>query len=192
MVLITGHDCDEELVTRLIAREEGVLSELYDLTIKRVYGLALKITGQPTLAEEVAEDTYWQVWQEIYRYDAQKCPLLQWMLMICRSRAIDALRKHKPFVELTAELERRQEDWHPSPETSLQEKQAQQVMRQAMTGLSQVQKQILHHAFYLGLSQQEIATLMQLPLGTVKSNMRRAQLTLKAFLKGQHVHNEYE
>ncbi len=176
---------DEQLITRLIERDESALSALYDATLSKVYGLALKITAQPSLAEEVVEDTYWQVWQEICRYDPNKCPLLSWMLMICRSRAIDAIRKRNTILEVATETDFAEEHWGVSPEEQLASKQAEHALNEALKGLNATQKQVLHHSFYLGLSHQEIADVMQLPLGTVKSSIKRAQAFLKEKLKGQ-------
>lgn len=178
-------ETDEQLVTRLIARDQSALTALYTATLAKVYGLALKITRQPSLAEEVVEDTYWQVWQEICRYDAQKCPLLSWMLMICRSRAIDALRKRQKILEVVTETEVADDEAELSVEAQLIHKQDKHALQMAFQSLNATQKQVLHHSFYFGLSHQEIAHVMQLPLGTVKSTIKRAQTLLKNKLKGQ-------
>lgn len=179
-------DDDAAIVAVLQAGDQAALHALYQRSVSRVYGLALKITGQAALAEEVTEDTYWQVWQEIDRFNAVKAPLLGWMLMICRSRAIDALRKQGVQPSLTIELEQIAAYWPDEADTpmqALENKQQQSRVRQALNSLSPVQQQVLYHAFYLGLSQQEIAQLMQLPLGTIKSHMRRAQQALKSTLE---------
>ncbi|HEY0906059.1 MAG TPA: RNA polymerase sigma factor [Methylophilus sp.] len=182
---------EEDMVTRLIARDEAALGELYSATIGKVYGLALKITTQAPLAEEVAEDTYWQVWQEICKYDASRCPLLPWMLMICRSRAIDALRKKNSLLEVAMAFEPAEEGyWEGAPEQVLLQRQRDQQLHKAIAGLTPVQQQMLHHAFYFGLTQQEIASVMQLPLGTVKSGIRRAQQLLKDTLERQNIDDE--
>lgn len=177
---------DAALVADLQSGDQAALQRLYQRSLSKVYGLALKITGQAALAEEVTEDTYWQVWQEIDRFDAAKAPLLGWMLMMCRSRAIDALRKQGLQPAQTIELEQIAAYWPDEADTpmqALENKQQQSRVRQALNSLSPVQQQVLYHAFYLGLSQQEIAQLMQLPLGTVKSHMRRAQNALKSTLE---------
>lgn len=178
-------ETDEQLITRLIERDESALEALYDATLAKVYGLALKITNQPSVAEEVVEDTFWQVWQEICRYDAQKCPLISWMLMICRSRAIDALRKRNTILEVASETEFADEEAGMSVEEQLVRKQDAHALARAFHALNPTQKQVLHHSFYFGLSHQEIANVMQLPLGTVKSTIKRAQTLLKDTLKGQ-------
>ncbi len=176
---------DAAVVADLQAGDQAALHALYQRTLSRVYGLALKITGQTALAEEVTEDTYWQVWQEIDRFDAAKAPLLGWMLMICRSRAIDALRKQNGQTMQTVDLSQIADYWPDEAATPVQALalQQQQVwVREALRSLTPVQQQVLYHAFYMGLSQQEIAQSMQLPLGTIKSHIRRAQTTLKSLL----------
>src|SRR5215210_4131837 len=72
------------VVARIVQREESALRELYDASVGRVYGLALRITGRSDAAEEVASDVYVQVWRDAARYDFARARVLTWLLTICR------------------------------------------------------------------------------------------------------------
>lgn len=171
------------IVQGIVARDESSLSELYEQTLSKVYGLALKITRRHDLAEEVAEDTYMQAWQEAARFDSARGPTMAWLMMICRSRAIDALRRLDQ-AELHAEPEILKPDLTGanSPLDILLVLERESDMRVAMATLSPVQRQLIALAFFKGFTHEEIALHMRMPLGSVKSNIKRAQSKLKSAL----------
>lgn len=167
----------------ILARDEDSLAELYDDTIAKVYGLALKITRRHDLAEEVVEDTYMQVWQEAAKYNAERGPIIAWLMIICRSRAIDALRRLDQ-AESHAEPENLREDISSvsTPLDILLLLERESDIRIAMVNLDALQRQLISLAFFRGFTHEEIALQMQMPLGTVKSNIKRAQDKLKVAL----------
>ena len=173
------------VITGMLARDETSLAELYDCTLSKVYGLALKITRRHDLAEEVVEDTYMQAWQEIAKFDSARGPVMAWLMVICRSRAIDALRRldeaesyAEPEIMLNnAELAKN------SPLDILLLLERETDIHIAMNSLNALQRQLIALAFFKGYTHEEIAIQMQMPLGTVKSNIKRAQNKLKDELK---------
>ncbi|PTQ78808.1 RNA polymerase sigma-70 factor (ECF subfamily) [Nitrosomonas oligotropha] len=163
-------------VTAIARHDEQALAELYEATLARVYGIALRITRNPQAAEEVSEDVYWQVWREAPRFDAQRGNVIAWLLTIARSRALDYLRKtddaelcEEPELLLTNE---------PSHDGDLQDllaaAQNNAKLNQALQQLEPVQRQLLAMAFFRGLTHEEIAVFSDMALGTVKSHIRRA------------------
>ena len=185
LVTIDPNEGDRQMWLAAIAkRDESALASLYDSTISRVYGVALRITGRADSAEEVAADVYMQVWREAGNYNASKAKTMTWLLMICRSRALDLLRR-RDIAES-----------HPEPETLNLDAQLggddpvdllvaverQSAVHQALEGLAPVQRQLLSLAFFKGLSHQEIADHAKLPLGSVKSHIRKALLALQQTL----------
>ena len=86
------------LVTRMANKDEAALEQLYELTVKRLHTFALRIVRDPGLAEEVTEDALFQAWREAARFDASRGKVITWLLTICRSRALDALRDRKSVV----------------------------------------------------------------------------------------------
>ncbi len=162
-------------------QDENALADLYDATVARVYGLALRITRSRETAEEVAEDVYMQVWRDAGRFDPQRgVGVLGWLLVICRSRALDALRRtdsaeaHPDPETLVAELAGEE-----GPESLLQAAQQHSALHAALNTLNATQRQLLALAFFRGMTHDEIAAHVSLPLGTVKSHIRRALLALK-------------
>lgn len=80
-------------VTAIASHDQQALGALYDATLGRVYRLALRITHNAASAEEVTGDVYFQAWREAARYDEHRGKVLAWLLTICRSRALDHLRR---------------------------------------------------------------------------------------------------
>lgn len=166
----------QALVTAIAAHDEQALADLYEATLNRVYGVALRITRNAQAAEEVSEDVYWQVWREAPRFDAQRGNVIAWLLTIARSRALDYLRKADD-AELCEEPEALLFD-EPSregdPQDLLAATQNNLKLNQALQQLEPVQRQLVAMAFFRGLTHEEIATFSDMALGTVKSHIRRA------------------
>ena len=161
-------------------QNEDALSQFYDLTINRVYGLALRITGTAEEAEEVVSDVYLQVWDQADRYSIEKGSIMTWLLTLSRSRAIDRLRKRQQTSPEISTLECVELiDSIANPEYLLTNTQQQSLINQALQKLSSIQRQLLSLAFFRGMTYQEIADFIDMPLGTVKSHIRRSLLELK-------------
>lgn len=182
-----AHDDDalrRDLIARIADGDENALGRLYDDTAGRVYALALRIVRNAQDAEEVALDVYTQVWRNAERYDAARGRVLAWIMTMCRSRALDTLRRRETM------------ETHPEPEMlrasdmiagddpqdwiELFERDGQ--VRRALNRLPQAQRDLLGLAFLRGLSHQEIADETRLPLGTVKSHIRKSLAALREML----------
>ena len=166
--------------------DEAALSAFYDATINRVYGLALRITRQPESAAEVVSDVYFQVWREARRYDARRGNVAAWLMTICRSRALDLLRR-------ADEAETHPEPESLRPETAERDTvhdllgavQERSALHGALARLTPLQRQLIALAFFRGMSHQEIAAHARLPLGSVKTYIRKALAVLREGLPGR-------
>ena len=173
------------LLTRVAAGDNGALSALYDATAARAYGVALRITRDASSAEEVVSDVYLQIWKTAARYDATRGPVIAWLLVICRSRALDNLRRrddaelHPAPEQLRPDLDR--SDSGPFDDFVALERSTR--VHAAIALLDDKSKQLLALAFFQGLSHQEIADHTRLPLGSVKTVLRTAMLKLRATLE---------
>ncbi|NJD06925.1 MAG: sigma-70 family RNA polymerase sigma factor [Methylococcaceae bacterium] len=174
----------QSLIERIADHDEPALAELYDRLAGRVYGLALRITRRVPMAEEAAQDVFWQVWRQAPRFDAGRGSALAWGMTIARSRALDALRRVDPEeCELEPEtLEMQQAPDGVGPPDLLSALQQGQTLHAALARRDPVPRQLLSLAFFRGLSHDEIALHAGLPLGTVKSHIRRALASLKELL----------
>ena len=171
------------LVTRMAGGDETALGRLYDATVARVYWLARWVCGNPQAAEEVTADVYFQCWNAAGRYDPRRGRVTTWLLMMCRSRAIDAVRArdtailHEAPETLVEEDDQQRER---APEELLELTQSSAALHAALAKLAPVQRQMIGLAFFRGFSHQEIAAHARLPLGTVKAHLRRALELLRA------------
>lgn len=172
-----------DLLGALTRREEGALSQLYDATAGKLYGLARTILGNTADAEEIVCDAYVQAWQTASSFDAERGSVLAWLLMICRSRAVDLLRQRRSRAEaLSAATSDAHEAIEQGPEDLLRQIQEGTAVHRALAELTPLRRQLVALAFFRGMSHQEIAQAVELPIGTVKSHLRRSLQNLRALL----------
>lgn len=170
---------------RDVARgEESALAALYDATIGKAYGLALRITRKPEAAEEVVEEVFLQVWRDAGRFDPDRGKVLTWLLTICRSRALDYLRRMDE-AELHPNPEELQTDVHAEgadPLAILEATERSSAVHAALARLQPGARQLVALAFFRGLTHQEIADFCRMPLGTVKTTLSRAFKQMRTYL----------
>ncbi len=177
---------------------------LYELTSPHVYPVAMKMMRSPDAAADVLQDAYVQVWHRAGDYHAERGSVMAWLSTIVRYRAIDALRKrrgephghYESVLENTAtDLQRLESANEDRGDTAgplgaaVADDEAQQLKR-CMTRLSQAQKQSVALAFFHGMSHHELAKCLALPLGTIKSRLRRSLQRLRECLAELGVSNE--
>lgn len=177
-----------ELLQHIAQSDELALETFYKQTVHRVYGLALKIVTRPELAEEVVSDVYLQVWQQAKNFHTTRGQAMSWLLMICRSRALDKLRREKTAaIKYYQQQKTHQQEEElivvEAPLTEIMSDEHADTLHTALKLLSHKQRQTLALAFYRGMSHQEISAYTGEPLGTIKSNIRRSQAVLRNALK---------
>jgi len=176
---------DDEALCALVARvarsDQEALAELYDATASRVYSLARSVTRNLQCAEDVTEDVYWQVWRQALRFDRHRGPVMAWLLTLARSRALDHLRRGDPAVTHPepATLVSDDGDVRANPSQQIADHERDLTLRAAIAQLEPLPRQLLSLAFYRGLTHDEIARQTALPLGTIKSHIRRALASLR-------------
>lgn len=178
---------DERLagwIDAIVDHDERALSALYDATVARVYALTLRLVRRSALAEEVVEDTYFQVWRQAARFDAARGRPMTWLLGMARSRAIDAIRREARFEHARLDAETAPEivDDSACADDLLDAARCQADLHRALMLLNAQPRQLVALAFLRGMSHEEIAEHTTLPLGTVKSQIRRALITLRETL----------
>jgi RNA polymerase sigma-70 factor (ECF subfamily) len=174
------------LLEGMVIQDESALADFYDATVGKAYGLALRITRQPEAAEEVVEDVYFQVWRDAARFDPARGKVLTWLLTICRSRALDYLRR-KDEAELHPDPDEFQSEVAvegSDPLDILQATECAGAIHKALASLGPLPRQLITLAFFRGLSHQEIADHCKMPLGTVKTTLRRAFEQMRTCLAG--------
>lgn len=166
------------LIDRVAQRDEVALKALYDLTSGKLYGLALRVLGKNEWAEDALQDTFLQVWRTAPDYRASLSPPMAWLGLIVRSRSLDLLRRRKADREhLRDEIDDHMADTlegdSPNPmDTSLASQQAW-ALHQCLGRLENKQREVVSLAYLRDLSHGELSDQLKLPLGTVKTWIRR-------------------
>ncbi len=166
---------DAELMDRVRASDQKAMAEVFDRYSGLVYSVALRVLGDTVQAEDVTQDIFFQVWKGPHAYVQMRGSLGAWMAVMARNRAIDVLRRRKPSdpveavmlasaTNLASEVER----------ARLMEK-----IRGVMQGLPAEQKRSVELAFFDGLTHNEIAAKTGDALGTVKTRIRTALMSLR-------------
>jgi RNA polymerase sigma-70 factor (ECF subfamily) len=180
----------EAWIAGIVDHDERALLALYEATLSRVYGLVLRLVRRAQLAEEVAEEVYFQVWRQAPRFDPERGRPLTWLLGMARSRAIDAIRRESRFQheELDEQATVLATPAAESGDELLAVAQGHAELHRALLLLKPQPRQLVALAFFNGLSHEEIASQTSLPLGTVKSQIRRALITLREALGDTGAH----
>jgi RNA polymerase sigma-70 factor (ECF subfamily) len=177
-----------ELVDGLRRREERALARLYDATVDRVYAVALRVLGEPADAEEAVADAYAQAWEQADRYDAARGSVLAWLLLMARSRALDRRRRREePLQRVDGDDAERALAREASPQARAEDlldlMQHGGALHAALAALPQAPRRLIALAFLEDLSHQQIAERTGIPIGTVKSHIRRGLERLRRALE---------
>ena len=167
----------ETLLARCARQERKALEELYKQVAPLLLAVLLRMLRTRDLAEDALQDVFVRVWRQAGQYQAQRGRALAWLISIARYRAIDLQRGAKNWVG----LETIEEPAAPAigPESTL----TQRALARCLELLSGDQRQCLVLAYQQGLTQDHIASTLGFPLGTVKSWVRRALVSLRRCLE---------
>jgi RNA polymerase sigma-70 factor, ECF subfamily len=168
---------DIALLERIVARDERAVADLYDRHNRLLYGLILRILRDRGEAEEVLQEVFVLVWTRAETYNIALGSPAAWLVRVARNRAIDRLRSNA--VRLRAVEAAPLPDAAASPESHAVDSERQRVVKRALDTLPAEQRVLIEQAYFLGLTQSELAERFQLPLGTVKTRIRTGMITLR-------------
>ena len=180
-------DADRAVLARVSEGDLDALEELYDRYRTMAYSIALRITGDAGIAEDVVQEAFLGAWRNSARYVEGRGSVKTWLLAIVHHRAVDAVRRRRPTVELPE-----REDAPPAPLTvpdvwsEVAGRLDAAAIRVALATLSAAQREAIELAYFGGLTQQEIAVRTGTPLGTVKSRVRLGLLAMRRALVGEN------
>lgn len=163
------------------AGDRAALRRLYDAQAPRLKGLALRMTGNAILAEDVVHDVFVRFWQNAAHYDPQRGTVAAWLTTMTRSRALDMRRRRNREVAAPD-----RESWHdttPDALASLAARMEAQALHHCLNALDDAPRRLIMLAFLQGHTHAELAARLDLPLGTVKSSIRRGLAVLRACLE---------
>lgn len=171
------------LLERFRARDEGALADLYNLMGSRAYGLAFRILRDGAAAEDVVQNAFTTLWEQSGRLDEARGSIQGLLLTIVHRRAVDATRSRQRQSSHVGPLKVDPVDGDPTPLDALvagdeAQSRAREVQA-ALAVLPESQRQVVLLAYFEAHSQQDIAALLDVPLGTVKSRLRLAMARLR-------------
>lgn len=166
---------------RLCARgDEAAFAQLYDATSARVYGLVLRVVRDPAQAEEVTQEAYLEIWRTATRFDPKRGSALSWLMTIGHRKAVDRVRSAEASSrrDTTYHREDRPVERDVTAEAATASLEATRV-RQALQELTAVQREALELAYFGGYTHTEVATMLDLPVGTAKTRIRDGLIRLR-------------
>lgn len=166
------------LLDRIACQDADALKVLYDQCAGKLYGLALRVVVQRELAEDVLQEAFLTIWRSAGDYRASLSPPLAWLGLIVRSRGLDLLRRRaSERAHVTQDLDEHLADTlegdTPNPMDAAQASEQAWALHQCMSRLEHKQREVVSLAYVRDLSHSELAEQLRLPLGTVKSWIRR-------------------
>jgi RNA polymerase sigma-70 factor (ECF subfamily) len=164
--------------------DRAAFARLYQAVVYPVFGLIRRIVRDGALSEEVTQDVMLEVWRTAPRYDPNQGSALSWVLMIARRRAIDRVRSEQAARDRTAKVAPGQLDReHDEVSEAAIRESDRSIVATALDRLSQLQRQAIELAFFDGLTQNQIADQLGVPLGTIKTRIRDGMIRLRDGLK---------
>jgi RNA polymerase sigma-70 factor (ECF subfamily) len=173
---------DEDLMQLVGGGDARAFEVVYERHATAVFSLAYRICGVQAAAEEIAQEAFLAIWRSGARYDRTRGSVRTWLLGVVHNRAIDAIRR------ATVHQRRQTADEHAAERLEAPERTDVEVarreearsMRALIDGLPQEQRRVIELAYFGGFTHEQIAQMLELPLGTVKGRMRLALEKMRA------------
>jgi RNA polymerase sigma-70 factor, ECF subfamily len=164
--------------------DQTALQTVYRLTSAKLFGVTFRILGERSEAEDVLQEVYMTVWRKAADYDSDRSSPMTWLIAIARNRAIDRLRatrqsRRQEPIDAAAELA----DQAPMADRALESIEESTRLHHCLGGLADHERLALSGAFFDGNTYEDLAERMKVPLGTMKSWIRRAMIKLKECLQ---------
>jgi RNA polymerase sigma-70 factor (ECF subfamily) len=181
-------DANRRLITTALGRipdgDRAALQTVYRLTSAKLFGVCLRILGEHGDAEDVLQEVYVTVWRKAADFDARRASPMTWLIAIARNRSIDRLRasrtsRNMEAIDAAADVV----DSTAGADAALEGVQEHAKLHGCLDRLASHERAALRGAFFDGNTYEDLATRMKVPLGTMKSWIRRAMVKLKACLE---------
>ena len=175
-----------QLIARVADGEEDAFRALYRRLAPSAYGLALRVTRDEHLAQDVLQEAFADVWAQAGRYDPAQSSARAWVTMLTHRRAVDRVRREQADRDRTARwASASSETAHDAVAEVVQLRAEHRRVRQAVDGLTRLQRDALELAFDGGLTHTEVAARLDIPLGTAKTRIRDALRALRTELEAE-------
>ena len=178
---------DEQLITLIAHGERDALEVFYNRYSSSVFSLARYMLREHSLAEEVTQDVFLNLWLKASSFNPERGTPKAWFMSVAHHRIIDKIKSRKRAVQSTNQVSHEILDLQPSSQPSTEEEAHRNLAREeiiaALASIPQEQREVIMLAYFEGYSQSEIASKLDQPLGTVKTRVRLAMQKLRESLK---------
>jgi RNA polymerase sigma-70 factor, ECF subfamily len=178
---------DEELLERIVNHDQGAFESLYHRHADLVYSIALRVVADPGIAQDVAQEVFLRVWRQPALFDVARGRFVSWLMSVARNRAVDEVRSRgrRRLREVTSVpgADDPPDPQAVDPQIAAQLADEQGEVRAALAQLPEDQRVAIELAYFGGMTQQEIASVLNTPLGTIKTRVRLAMKKLRISLE---------
>jgi len=169
-------ETDEVLMEGVQKEDPKALEELYRRHASTLRAVIVRVLHNEHSADDLLQEVFLEVWRLANRYSAEKGKALGWMITLTRRRAIDRLRREQAYFRVEErfqrETEQQPEAWtHTRVEEDIEASDMRRILEKVLATLPPAQRAAVELAFYKGMSQREIATHTNIPLGTIKTRL---------------------
>ncbi len=170
----------EELLARIAQGDQRAFAALYDEISPRVFGLVRRLLVDHSQSEEVTQEVFLEIWQNATRYEPGKGGALTWVLTMAHRRAVDRIRASQASRNRDLKIGVRDfvaeyDDVATTVEVTIESER----VKEAMSQLTELQRQAVTLAYYGGFSHSEVSEMLKVPIGTVKTRLRDGMIRLR-------------
>jgi RNA polymerase sigma-70 factor (ECF subfamily) len=170
-----------QLLLRVAGGDQQAFADLYQATSARIFGVIHRMLHDRGEAEDILQDVYVAAWRRADTFDPARGSALTWLITLGRNRTIDRMRQHReePLDEDMPEIE----DEAPTPAAVAELSEERKRLERCLQQLEPKQSGVVREAFFTGVTYSELAERLSVPLGTMKSWIRRSLMQLKTCLE---------
>jgi len=166
------------LLSQVSRGDDGAFGAVYDQVAGHVFGIARSVLRDPAQAEEVAQEVMLDVWRHAARYDIRRGTAMAWVMMLAHRRAVDRVRAEQAAMLREQRAARPDIDYDVVAESVAARLDAERV-RRCLAALTELQRESITLAYYQGRTYREVASLLNVPVGTVKTRMRDGLIRIR-------------
>jgi RNA polymerase sigma-70 factor (ECF subfamily) len=169
-----------DLLSQVAEGDQAAFGHLYDQMASRVLGLVRRLLKDSAQSEEVTQEIFLEIWQNAKRYDSAKGSATTWILTMSHRRAVDRIRSSQSTRDRDTKIGLRDmETEYDSVSESVEIRVEHERVGQALLRLTELQRQAVTLAYYGGYSHSEVAEMLKVPIGTVKTRLRDGMIRLR-------------
>jgi RNA polymerase sigma-70 factor (ECF subfamily) len=170
----------QNLLARVATGDRAAFSDLYDEVAPRVFGLVKRLLRDHSQSEEVTQEIFLEIWQSASRFDPNKGGATTWILTMAHRRAVDRVRASQSSRDRDVKIGiRDHETEYDNVSSTVEVRVEHERVEKAMARLTELQRQAIQLSYYGGYSNSEVAEILSVPIGTIKTRIRDGMIRLR-------------